>query len=448
MLQEDTSDSGKFDWVASYRIEDIGTFSKILHKRTISNETGIVIAKVPDPETTPETVIEKKLNLVNEGFDFSIDASDLGISDVSFSKDMLVSFGTSYPGYSGVDYNLLHTDYVDIQYIPDDYEVKVGVIGTGVNVEVSGLIGTVVINDEEIPNNGIDDDGNGYIDDYLGWNEAEDSGNISDKGNHETQVASIIAGQRVPDSRHVGINPDARLIIVYDSVGGKAVDYCVDRGAEILNMSYYGTQTLLSHLNDFYDNGRLLGISSAGNDSSYLEKEELNNNQTWTNGFTIGGYDYVVDTRTREQDPHSNYGPAIDFAGPYTVRAQGRDEVFGKRYGTSFAAPVFTGIISRLRGFNPDYTRDEIYDLLETYSIPLDDNTTNLGHGQLDVLSLINEFVDIEKRYIEVTNPSVNLLLECHIIRRKTGELYKVVLKYIYSNQIRYPLHHTLFEQN
>jgi hypothetical protein len=68
LLQEDTSDSGKFDWVASYQIEDIGTFSKILHKRTISNETGIVIAKVPDPETTPETVVEKQLNLVKEGF--------------------------------------------------------------------------------------------------------------------------------------------------------------------------------------------------------------------------------------------------------------------------------------------------------------------------------------------------------------------------------------------
>ena len=50
------------------QIEDIGTFSKILHKRTISNEIGIVIAKVPDPEKTPETVIEKQLNLVNEGF--------------------------------------------------------------------------------------------------------------------------------------------------------------------------------------------------------------------------------------------------------------------------------------------------------------------------------------------------------------------------------------------
>ena len=68
LLQEDTSDSGKFDWVASYQIEDIGTFSKVLWNRTSSNDSTYNSYKVPDPVTTPETVIEKQLNLVNEGF--------------------------------------------------------------------------------------------------------------------------------------------------------------------------------------------------------------------------------------------------------------------------------------------------------------------------------------------------------------------------------------------
>ena len=69
------------------------------------------------------------------------------------------------------------------------------------------------INEHEIPNNGIDDDGNGYVDDYDGWNISTDTDNI-DNGNHGTQVSSMIGAKGNNALGITGVNWDVKIMQV------------------------------------------------------------------------------------------------------------------------------------------------------------------------------------------------------------------------------------------
>lgn len=69
--------------------------------------------------------------------------------------------------------------------------IVIAVIDDGVNIDHVDLQANIWTNGNEIPDNNIDDDGNGYVDDHRGWNVSSNSGNIID-GDHGTKVSGII----------------------------------------------------------------------------------------------------------------------------------------------------------------------------------------------------------------------------------------------------------------
>jgi len=96
-------------------------------------------------------------------------------------------------GTSGVDINILKA----WEMTKGSEEVVVGLIDTGVDIYNSELAENIYINTEEIPGNGIDDSGNGFIDDVSGWNFVNDNGTVfdgSEEDRHGTGVAGVIAG--------------------------------------------------------------------------------------------------------------------------------------------------------------------------------------------------------------------------------------------------------------
>ncbi|RYZ70161.1 MAG: hypothetical protein EOP09_06525, partial [Proteobacteria bacterium] len=120
--------------------------------------------------------------------------------------------------------------------------ITVAIVDTGVDENHPSLSGNLWVNEGEIPNNGIDDDGNGYIDDVHGWNFAENNNNIGDRHGHGTHIAGIIR-----DSA-----PNAKLMILkYYSPKAtgpanlantvRALEYAVKMKARIINYSGGGT---------------------------------------------------------------------------------------------------------------------------------------------------------------------------------------------------------------
>jgi len=120
--------------------------------------------------------------------------------------------------------------------------VIVAVIDTGVYPDTLDLADHIWTNLDEIADNGLDDDGNGYVDDTWGWDFC-DNDNVPASGNHGTQVAGQVAGDGT-DGIVTGMAPDAELMVLGincsppDSIGWEASDYAIANGAHIITESY------------------------------------------------------------------------------------------------------------------------------------------------------------------------------------------------------------------
>ena len=129
--------------------------------------------------------------------------------------------------------------------------VNVAVIDTGLDwhhLDVDAE--NIWRNEGETPYNNIDDDGNGYVDDVIGWNFFGRNGDAWDHDGHGTMVAGIIAARRGNGVGIAGINPAARIMVLKGvnnfghtraSYVAEAIKYAADNGARIINMSLAGT---------------------------------------------------------------------------------------------------------------------------------------------------------------------------------------------------------------
>ncbi|MDF1696036.1 MAG: S8 family peptidase [Saprospiraceae bacterium] len=96
----------------------------------------------------------------------------------------------------------------------DGDTIVVCIIDDGINPEHPDLGNNLWINYQEIPDNGIDDDGNGYVDDIRGWNAYNNSDNVYVDGSHGTPVAGIVGAKGNNEIGVAGVNWDVKLMIV------------------------------------------------------------------------------------------------------------------------------------------------------------------------------------------------------------------------------------------
>ena len=106
-------------------------------------------------------------------------------------------------------------------------EVVVAVLDTGTDYEHPELVDNLWTNTMEIPLNGVDDDGNGFADDVLGWNFADDNDHVSDSGKHGTRAAGTIAAAGNNLTGIIGVNPSAKIMTLKASSDGHNFQYSI-----------------------------------------------------------------------------------------------------------------------------------------------------------------------------------------------------------------------------
>ncbi len=147
-------------------------------------------------------------------------------------------------GTAGADFNICAAwDHSTGGLTPNGDTIVVCVIDNGIDPTHPDLRPNLWINHHEIPNNGIDDDNNGYIDDYQGWNSANNNSDING-GPHGTSVAGIVGARGNNNLGVTGVNWTTKVMIVNnrffaaESEVLKAYSYALD--ARILYNSTQG----------------------------------------------------------------------------------------------------------------------------------------------------------------------------------------------------------------
>lgn len=130
-----------------------------------------------------------------------------------------------------------------------DSATIVAVLDGGIALNHPEFAGRIWHNLAEIPNNGTDDDGNGYIDDYEGWNFAYGTKDVSDDLGHGTATSGVIGANPDNNLGTAGIDWYCKLMVLkvldstnfgtYDKIA-EAIYYAANMQAPIMNMSFAG----------------------------------------------------------------------------------------------------------------------------------------------------------------------------------------------------------------
>ena len=282
------------------------------------------------------------------------------------------SFPSVHPGIPDADIDM--DQAWDIEQGSSD--IIVGILDSGCFTSHPEFSGRIWTNQGEIPNNNIDDDGNGYIDDCHGWDFAYNDNVTNDGTGHGTNVTGIIGANSNNTIGYAGIDWNCTLMICkilnnygsgYYSWWEDGIYYAVNNGAHVINMSVGGTSyssSLQDAINYAYLNNVLV-VCSMGN----YNTSTPNYPAAFSNSFAVG----ATDTNDYRCNPFfwgggSNYGSHIDVVAPGNY-IYGLDNQSSTNYniywaGTSQAVPYITGLTALLLARDTLGTVDEIKDVI------------------------------------------------------------------------------------
>ncbi|MBL7544658.1 MAG: S8 family serine peptidase [Bdellovibrionaceae bacterium] len=275
--------------------------------------------------------------------------------------------------------------------------IIVGIVDSYVDVTHSKLKDQILINTKEIPNNGKDDDENGYIDDYSSANFTNVT-NYTIQNVHGTHVAGIVAADH--SGMMKGIAPEAKIVaapfISNDGSGSlgdaiNAMNYVVSRGAKVINASWGGSvcvATLRDAFQEISKKGVLI-VVAAGNES-----RDLDFNPTYPAAFNISGQ--ITVGASNYNDYMTSFSNSsfnlVHLAAPGDdILSTTPNEKYEYLKGTSMAAPFVTGAAAALWSAFPDMTSLQIKEaLVKSVDVIPNHEFRVASRGRLNLLKAYN----------------------------------------------------------
>jgi len=263
-----------------------------------------------------------------------------------------------------------------------DSDIIIAILDLGVDYTHPDLVDNLWINEEEIPDNEEDDDGNGYVDDIMGWDFGNKDNDPKDEYGHGTFCTGVAGAVTDNGIGIAGVGWDCKImpLIVLGPHGGvtgilNGIEYAVDNGARVISMSFT-TTTHMQVLEDTINYANSMGViavAAAGNSGETEERYPA----AQDNVIAVAGTNHN-DEKMNFFDEHyeewiiSNYGDWVDVAAPAvniystmpTYHVSMNDDGYQQDYdygtGSSYACPLVAGIAGLILSKNPHLSPDEV----------------------------------------------------------------------------------------
>ncbi|MDD5110199.1 MAG: S8 family serine peptidase [Patescibacteria group bacterium] len=309
----------------------------------------------------------------------------------------------------------------------------IAILDTGVDVDHPDLQGKIWNNSDERPGDGVDNDHNGYVDDWQGWDFVAnipdptpkfDSGYLPEAIHHGTIVAGIAAAASHNSIGVTGVSWTAKIMslrvldaegngTIYDVV--RAVEYATAQKADVINLSFVGveySQALYDTLKAAAAKG-IVVVAAAGNTTDGNPGIDLAANPEYpicldaqdSENFIIG---VAAVNGNRQLTGFSNYGkgcvdlvaPGENFFGLLVNDASrpGFTQLYGGSWsGTSVAVPLVSGAAAVARSLRPGLSAAAVREILlrsvDDVVIANPKHAGQLGSGQINLLKVVEQAI-------------------------------------------------------
>lgn len=318
-------------------------------------------------------------DLSNKIFEENKDILDFAEPDLVYESDFIPNDPNLSSQYH---INFRIAAYTAWDVTQGDTNVVIGIVDSGSDLDHPDLAANIKYNYLENPTNGLDDDNNGYIDDWRGWDFAgpnyqalseDNNPNIvssyCEHGSHVSGCASQVTNNGINGA---GIGFKCKLLISKhgadnDNTGGgysyvyntnAGLTYCYQNGAKVMNCSFGGTSpsayTQLV-INNAWAAG-VVTVASAGNEGSNVPRYPA----SYQNVVSVAST-----TSSDTKSWFSNFHSTVDVCAPgssiYSTLYNNGYSVFD---GTSMSAPICAGTVALIISKYPSYTPTQVVNRL------------------------------------------------------------------------------------
>lgn len=301
-----------------------------------------------------------------------------------------------------------------------DTNVVIGITDTGIDTDHPELASRVKKNYND-PIDGVDNDNDGFVDNYFGWDTGSNDNDPEAWGSHGTKVMSSAAvntdngGQIAAVGFNTMVlpvkiaNDNGFLVGAYDGI-----IYAADHGADIINCSWGGTGAFSQYHQDVVNyatnNKGALVVAAAGNSNATTYFYPA----SYDNVISVGGVTASDEKWVQSSTEGSQYNDKVDLVAPshniYGLRTNGSSGILGR--GTSFAAPIVSGVAALVKAQYPDASPQKIAAILrattdaDIFDLPANQPYLGqMGTGRVNAFKALQE---VNVPFITYHNHSVD----------------------------------------
>ena len=288
-------------------------------------------------------------------------------------------------------------------------DIVIAIVDTGIDYNHPDLQDNIWINEDEEPDNDLDDDNNGFIDDVIGWDFYYDDNEPLDGFGHGTPCSGIASAATNNDIGIAGVSWNCKIMPVqsFDELGqtditimSNGIVYAADNNADVISMSFgvYTYSELLEDAVDYaYSKGAVL-IAAAGNIDDSLKAYPA----AYENVIAVAATDNNDERAKYEYNEASNYGSWIDVAAPgkdvfttmptymVTLNYAGFSMNYDELFGTSMACPHVAGLAGLILSKNPSYSQTRVRSNILSNVDPYD-SVEYIGTGRINAYKALIE---------------------------------------------------------